>query len=78
MARKVIKRNAVLEALLKSRGMTAYKLSQALGLKDPYRAYKWVQGKSEPNAATMLRLTVVLGVSAEEILRVFGGETKDE
>ena len=81
MARKVIKRNTAFEALLKSRGMTAYELSKRLGYKDPYHAYKWVYGKAEPNATTMLRIMRILEVSAEEILMAFGAEeggTKDE
>lgn len=57
--------------LLKKRNMTAYKLSQMLGYKDAYTVYKWIYGKSEPNAATMLRLTRILKVSAKEILEIF-------
>lgn len=72
MKRKEIKRNSAFETLLKSRGITAYKLSQKLGYKDKYTVYKWIYGKGEPNAATMLRLMDILDVSAEEILRIFG------
>lgn len=71
MAKKEIKRRTAFEALLKSRGLTAYKLSKLLGHKDPYHAYKWIYGKGEPNAATMLRLMEILDVSGEEILRAF-------
>lgn len=66
-------RNQAFADLLQSRKITAYKLSKILGYKDSSRTtvYKWVQGKAEPNAATMLKLTEILDVSAEEILRIF-------
>lgn len=77
MAKKVMKqRNEAFQVLLQSRGMTAYQLSKRLGHKDPYHAYKWVYGKAEPNAATMLRLMDILDVSAGEILRVFGDQQR--
>ena len=67
------KRRTRLENLLKSRKITAYKLAQALGYKDETRTtvYKWIYGISEPNAATMLKLTEILEVSAQEILEIF-------
>lgn len=71
--KREFKRNTAFESLLKAKGMTAYKLSQELGYKDKYTVYKWIYGKGEPNAATMLRLTILLDVSAEEILKIFGG-----
>lgn len=71
MKKKGIKRNTAFEALLKAKGVTAYKLSQLLGYKDKSAVYKWIYGKGEPNAATMLRLMNILDISAEEILRVF-------
>ena len=57
--------------VLRLRGITAYKLSQMLGLKDKTHVYKWIYGKGAPNAATMLRLMDILDVSAEEILQMF-------
>ena len=57
--------------VLRLRGVTAYKLSKELGLKDRTSVYKWIYGKGAPNAATMLRLMDILDVSAEEILRMF-------
>ncbi len=67
------KRNTAFENLLKARKITAYKLSQMLGYKDASKTtvYKWIYGRSEPNAATMLQLTEILSVSAEEILKIF-------
>ena len=67
------KRRTRLENLLKSRKITAYKLAQRLGYKDETRTtvYKWIYGTSEPNAATMLKLTEILEVSAQEILEIF-------
>ncbi len=57
--------------VLRLRGITAYRLSQMLGYKDPYHVYKWIYGRGAPSAATMLRLMEILDVSAEEILRMF-------
>ncbi|MBQ8323207.1 MAG: helix-turn-helix transcriptional regulator [Clostridia bacterium] len=73
--RKQQKRTAFAD-LLRSRNINARKLGELLGYKDKSRTtvYKWVYGKGEPNAATMLRLMEILDVSAEEILRVFAGE----
>ena len=64
------KRTAFAE-LLSSRKVTAYKLSLTLGYKDNTTVYKWIYGKGEPDAKTMLRLIEILDVSALEILRVF-------
>ena len=50
--------------------MTAYRLSKILGYKD-HAVYKWIYGKGEPNAETMLKLTEILNVSAQEILKMF-------
>lgn len=61
------------DELLKSRNITAYQLAKELGC-DHSRIYKWISGKSAPSAAMMLRLTVSLNVSAEEILRIFAEE----
>lgn len=65
------KRRIKFENLLKERNLTAYELSDWLGYRDHYTVYKWIYGKGEPNAATMLKLTVLLEVSAEEILKIF-------
>lgn len=67
------RRNQAFADLLKSRNVTAYKLTKELGYKDDSRStvYKWVQGVSEPNAATMLKLTEILDVEADELLRIF-------
>lgn len=67
---KTIKRKQFAN-LLQSRNITAYKLSGILGYKDRTVVYKWVYGKGEPNAATMLKLIEILEVSAEDILRMF-------
>ena len=70
----MVKKNERLVALLKSRGITAYKLAEVLGYKDKSKTvvYQWVYGRGEPNAQTMLKLMEILDVSALEILRVFG------
>lgn len=67
------KRRTRLENLLKSRKITAYKLASLLGYKDSTgtTVYKWIYGVSEPNATTMLKLTEILDVSAQEILEIF-------
>lgn len=66
-----MKKRTLLSNLLKERGITAYKLSAMLGYKDKTAIYKWIYGKSEPNAKTMLKLSEILNVSAEEILKIF-------
>ena len=68
--RKTIRRKRFAD-LLQSRNITAYKLSEMLGYDDRGTVYKWIYGKSEPNAATMLKLIEILDISAEEILRMF-------
>ena len=65
------KRRKRFEELLKSRKITAYKLSKMLNYKDSTTVYRWVYGNGEPNAATMLRLMEILDVSALEILQIF-------
>ncbi len=70
------KRRERLVALLRSRGITAYKLGKMLGYKDGTRTtvYKWIYGKSEPNAKTMLRLMEILDISALDVLITFAEE----
>lgn len=65
------KRRTKLEKLLKERNITAYELSDRLGYRNHYTVYKWIYGKGEPKAAMMLKLMVLLEVSAEEILHLF-------
>ena len=71
MKKKVVKRRTAFEDLLKARGITAYALAKELGYKASNTVYKWIYGQGEPNAATMLKLTLILNVSAEKILRIF-------
>ena len=66
-----MKKRKKLSDLLKKRNVSAYQLSKELGYKDVTTVYKWLYGKGEPNAATMLKLMIILSVSAEEILRIF-------
>ncbi|MBQ9113877.1 MAG: helix-turn-helix domain-containing protein [Clostridia bacterium] len=73
MGKKTVKKNVKLATLLSARKITAYKLSGMLGFKDKTTAYKWVYGKAEPNAKTMLKLMEILDVSALEILTIFAG-----
>ena len=67
---KIIKRKTFAD-LLQSRSITAYKLGRMLGYKGGNTVYKWIYGKSEPNAATMLKLIKILEISAEEMLQMF-------
>ena len=60
-----------LKALLDARGITAYKLAKILGYKDPFHVYRWIYGRGEPTAKTMLALTDVLDATAQEILEAF-------
>ena len=64
-------RRTEFERLLRVRNISAYRLAQMLGYKDKTVVYKWIYGKGEPSAKTMLLLTSILDVSADTILRVF-------
>lgn len=68
-----MKKRTKFQELLKDRKMTAYRLSKILGYKD-HAVYKWIYGKGEPNAETMLKLTEILNISAQEILKMFAEE----
>ena len=70
--KKKHKRNVAFQNLLKSRKVTAYKLSEMLGYKERTTVYKWIYGYAEPSAAAMLKMLEILDVSALEILRIFG------
>ena len=71
MKKKIIKKKTAFANLLSARKITAYKLSGLLGYKDKTAVYKWIYGRGEPNAATMLKLIELLDVSALELLRMF-------
>ena len=66
-----VEKNEKLQYLLNLNGLTAYKVAQKLGYKDPSRVYKWLYKKAEPNTQTMLMLMKILNCSAEEILNCF-------
>ena len=78
MAKKGKRRRLV--NLLKACKITAYKLANILGYKDSTRTtvYKWIYGLSAPSAATMLKLTEILDVSAQEILEIFAQESEEQ
>ena len=65
------KKNEKLLYLFNLSGLTAYRIAAMLGYTDASRVYKWLYGKAQPNAGTMLALSRILGCSAEEILRCF-------
>lgn len=72
-----MKRRKKLYELLRKKNLSAFKLAKELGYSNETTVYKWLYGKGSPNALTMLRLTVILGVSAEEILEIFAEEATD-
>lgn len=57
-------------ALIAAKGMSTRKLSLVLG-KHENTAYRWCYGWNEPNARDMVRLSEILGVSVERIVRIF-------
>lgn len=65
----MIKRRNLQKAIKKS-GLTVIKVSQILGYGDNAVA-KWIYGKGEPSAAIMLKLTEILNVTADEVLKMF-------
>lgn len=69
-------KNEKLLYLLNLNDLTAYKVAQKLGYKDPSRVYKWLYKKAEPNAQTMLMLMKILNCSADEILDCFANIEK--
>lgn len=74
MKKKTIKRRTRFAEILNARKITAYALAGRLGYKDKTAVYKWIYGRGEPNAATMMRLMEILDVSALDILRAFAEE----
>lgn len=58
------------EEALKKNNLTAYKLGKILGVGKP-TVYYWLWGESVPKVGTMLKLTEILNVSAQEILEMF-------
>lgn len=75
MGKKVVRKR--LAEVLKSRGITAYKLAAMLGYKDKTSVYKWVYGVGQPNAATMLKLMLLLDITAREVLEIFAEGSKE-
>lgn len=68
-----MKQREKLARILEQKGMSAYALAKAVGYK-PQTAYNWVYGCGTPTPAVMLKMTKVLGVSAQEILEIFAEE----
>lgn len=64
-----VKRKKLFE-LLERRNKTAYSLAKEIGYK-PQAVYNWLYGIGAPSAAVMLKLTDLLEVTAEEILKIF-------
>lgn len=58
------------EEALKKNNLTAYKLGRILGVGKP-TVYYWLWGDSVPKVDTMLKLTKILNISAEEMLEMF-------
>ena len=55
-------------ALRKARGLTVRDIQNFFGFEEPQAVYKWQQGKSLPTVDNLLALSVLLGVSIEQIL----------
>ncbi len=55
-------------ALRKARGLTVKDIQQFFGFEEPQAVYKWQQGKSLPTVDNLLALSVLLGVTIEQIL----------
>lgn len=65
-----MKQREKLARLLELKGMSAYALAKAIGYK-PQTVYNWVYGHGTPTPALMLKMTEILGVSAQEMLEIF-------
>lgn len=70
-----MEQNERLQKAIERAGLNPMRLSIILGY-SRYTVYKWIRGKSQPNAGTMLKLTKILRISAQEVLEMFteGGE----
>lgn len=64
------------EALARN-NLTAYKLGKILGVGIP-TVYYWLWGESVPKVDTMLKLTKILHISAQEVLEMFAEGGEDE
>lgn len=54
--------------LRKASGLTVRELQQYFGFEEPQAIYKWQQGKSLPSVDNLLALSILFGVSMNEIL----------
>ena len=54
--------------LRKEAGLTAKELQEAFGFATPQAIYKWQRGMSLPTVDNLLILSVLLGVSLDELI----------
>ena len=59
-----------LKAFLKKNGKTVTGVAKIIGLSDKGTVYKWLRGESLPSIDNLLALSVLLGVTINDILAV--------
>ena len=64
-----VKTGANIKKLIRSNGITMTAAVDMLGLADKSTLYKWTRGDAIPGIDNMLALSVLLGVSINEILK---------
>ena len=65
-----MKRRKKLIDILEKKAMSGYALARAVGYQ-PQTVYNWIYGSGTPSPEAMLKMTKILNVSAEEILKIF-------
>ncbi len=54
--------------LIDERGLKVSDIKSAMGFTNPQAVYKWLKGETLPSIDNFVRLSILLGVSIEEIL----------
>ena len=67
----MIKTGRNINRLRKKAGMTVKELQEAFGFATPQAIYKWQRGMSLPTVDNLLVLSVLLGVSLDELIITF-------
>ncbi|MBR6050521.1 MAG: helix-turn-helix transcriptional regulator [Clostridia bacterium] len=60
---------ANIKLLRRERGVTVAKIQSFLSLESPRSIYKWQSGSTLPNVENLLGLSIILGVSMNDIVK---------
>lgn len=67
-----MEKNRKFQKFLIEQSLTKYRLAQKLGV-SWQTIYNWELGRNQPSAQHILAMSRILGVSAEDILKIFEG-----